>query len=174
MSYRVRITVPNGTGHDLSQIARRTGQPSSHVAADLLRGAVDRAMGPKARVESPPVPTPAHDASAPWLEPRGETARRRRGELWDAVLALHKRYPDELANLEADWWRRPVRVEVLGALASWRSALDTGGRDPREELAFHTQLMAYGQILDQSPGLDGDLSDDATPPAEWLDAGTPE
>ena len=112
---------------------------------------------------------PPHDASAPWLDPRNETRRRWRSELWAAVLALHERYPDELANLEADWWRSQSRIEVLGALATWRSTIDTSGRDPRQELAFHTELIAYGQMLDQTPGVGGDMFEDAIPPAKWLD-----
>ena len=174
MSYRVRITVPDMTGDELSQLAQRAGQPLSHVAADLLRAAVDRAYRPKARDEPPPVPMSPHDASAPWLDPRDETRTRWRCELWAAVLALHERYPDELANLEADWWRSQSRIEVLGALATWRSAIDTSGRDPRQELAFHAQLAAYGQILDITPGVGGDMFQDALPPAEWLDVDMPQ
>jgi hypothetical protein len=170
MSYRVRIAIPEATGDDLAQLARYAGQPASHVAADLLRAAIERASRPAARAEAPPMPTPPLEGGGPWLEPRNDTRARWRSELWTAVLALHERYPDELANLDADWWRNPSRVEVLGALATWRSTIDTSGQDPREELAFHTQLMAFGAILDQTPGSGGAAFQDETALAEWFNA----
>lgn len=100
MSRRVRITMPDATGDDLAELALHVGQSVNHVAADLLRSAVERARRPTSRAEAPPVPVPARDGGAPWLEPRDGRPRRWRSELWAAVLALHGRYPDELANLE--------------------------------------------------------------------------
>lgn len=84
-----------------------------------------------------------------WLVPPNRRDREPgRRELWTAVLALHHRYEDAPSGLWTDWWRDPALTEVLGALVTLRSIIDVHGSDPREELAFHTQLIAFARLLD--------------------------
>ena len=81
----------------------------------------------------------------------------------------YARYPNELAGLEAEWWRKNARVEVLCALAAWRDEIDNGGgMDFREELSFHAQLTDIQHLLEQTPGVGADVfRPSAPPPAEW-------
>ena len=170
MSYRLQVTVPDDLADELERRGRAGGQPASRVAAQLLvlavNGGADRPRPPAPRddrdggrhvQQEPPV----------WLDPPDPGDRQSwRSQLWAAVLALHRRYEDALANLPADWWRNAALTEVLGALAAWRSTIDGCGADPREELAFHTQLIAFGRLVDERAG--GDVFRESAPPPAWL------
>ena len=80
------------------------------------------------------------------------------------IVALHGRYPRALANLKDDWWTDEQHTETLCALATWRSELDDTGVDPREELAFQTQLNDYAHTLQQeSSGVTKDMDTRSTP-----------
>jgi hypothetical protein len=171
VSYRLQVTVPDDLADELDRRGRVGGQPASRVAAQLLvlavSGGIDHRQKTPRRDDHDEGRHVVHRPPA-WLVPpnRGEREPWRR-ELWTAVLALHHRYEDALSNLPADWWRDPALTEALGALVTWRSIIDVHGSDPREELAFHTQLIAFGRLLDQSP-CGGGVFGESVPPAEWL------
>jgi len=69
--------------------------------------------------------------------------------MWGAIVALRGRYPEQLEALKDKWWTDESTVETLGALAVWRAELDETRQDPRDEIAFQTQLNDYAQLLRQ-------------------------
>jgi hypothetical protein len=84
-----------------------------------------------------------------------------------AIVALHGRYPEQLETLKDKWWSSESTTETLCALAVWRAELDDGCQDPREELAFQTQLADYSQLLrQQGGGVTKTWKPGAAPP-EW-------
>ena len=58
-------------------------------------------------------------------------------------------------------------TEMLCALATWRSELDDTGIDPRDELAFQTQLNDYAHTLRQEGGGVTKTWTPGAPPYEW-------
>jgi hypothetical protein len=87
--------------------------------------------------------------------------------MWGQIVALHGRYPRILAYLKDEWWNEEAHVETLCALAVWRSELDDGGVDPREELAFHTQLTDYAEALRHEGGGVTKAWKPGAPPEGW-------
>jgi len=87
--------------------------------------------------------------------------------MWGAVVALHGRYPRHLAALKDEWWTDESHTETLCALAVWRAELDDTGQDPREELAFQTQLADYAQVLRQQGGGVTKAWKPGAPPEMW-------
>jgi hypothetical protein len=87
--------------------------------------------------------------------------------MWDQIVALHGRYPRALAALKDEWWTDEEHTETLCALAVWRSELDDAGQDPREELAFHTQLAGHAHTLRQEGGGVTKTWKPGTPPEGW-------
>lgn len=59
------------------------------------------------------------------------------------------RYPQHLEALQDKWWTDESTLETLAALTVWRAELDETRQDPRDELAFQTQLTDYTQHLRQ-------------------------
>jgi hypothetical protein len=47
-----------------------------------------------------------------------------RSHMWGSIVALHGRYPHELAHLKDGWWKDAAHVEVLCALVVWRDWID--------------------------------------------------
>jgi hypothetical protein len=142
MSYRLQVTIADDAADELERRADTAGQPVSRVAATLITLALGTTAGPTHAAASTRPRAIDRPASQPasWIEPVDRAARRHwRAELWAAVLALHNRYPKELARLEASWWQNTARIEQLAALDAWRLAIDQASGDPREELAFHHQ-----------------------------------
>jgi hypothetical protein len=98
----------------------------------------------------------------------GDAAWRNR--MWGEIVALHGRYPKSLAQLKDEWWTEELHTEILCALASWRTELDEKAQDPREEIAFHSQLADYAHRLQkESTGITATWKPGA-PPDSW--AGT--
>ena len=90
-----------------------------------------------------------------------------RQQMWGQVAALHGRYPRALAHLKDQWWTDEQHTETLSALATWRSEIDDAGIDPREELAFQTQLNDYAHNLQQqNTGITKTWKPGA-PPEDW-------
>jgi hypothetical protein len=170
MSYHLQVTVPDDLADELERRGRVAGQPASRVAAQLLVLALNGDAGHRQRPavrEDRDVGRHVQQPAPAWLVPPEPGERQLwRSQLWAAVLALHRRYAAALANLPGDWWRDAALTEVLGALVAWRSTIDVCGSDPREELAFHTQLIAFGRLLDERPG--GDVFRESAPPPAWL------
>ena len=169
MSYRIQVTIADDVADELDRCAEMAGQPASRIAATLITLALTSHTN-TARHD----PTPARSRGAEraatrppsWIEPIAPDERRAwRSELWAAVLALCARYPKELQQLEASWWRNRARTEQLGALDAWRLAIDQTASDPREELAFHDQLADLRYVLEHTP----DTFTPGPPPHEWLD-----
>ena len=172
MSYRLQVTIADDTAQQLEQRAQTAGQPVSRVAATLITLALEgnQALAPT----TPSTRSRSVDRSVPeppsWIEPAALAARRLwRADLWAAVLALHHRYPKELARLEASWWQSNARIEQLAALDAWRLAIDHACSDPREELAFHHTLAELHYVLEHAPGIGIDTFHPGPPPHEWLD-----
>jgi hypothetical protein len=88
-------------------------------------------------------------------------------QMWGAIVALHGRYPRALANLKDDWWTDQQHTEMLCALATWRTELDDAGLDPRDELAFQTQLNDYAHTLQREGGGVTKTWTPGAPPDEW-------
>jgi hypothetical protein len=88
-------------------------------------------------------------------------------QTWGAIVALHGRYPAQLATLKDLWWTDDSTTETLSALAAWRAELDDGGQDPREELAFQAQLTDYSQLLRQKSGGVTKTWKPGAPPPQW-------
>ena len=129
-------------------------------------GGVELAVpGPGSAPSDPFVGGKAGDR-ARWLEPYGGDAAWR-AEMWGQIVALHGRYPHILAYLKDEWWADEAHIETLCALAVWRSELDDGGVDPREELAFHAQLTDYSQALRQEGGGVSKAWKPGAPPQGW-------
>jgi hypothetical protein len=175
MSHRLQVTVADEVADELERRGHVSGQPASRIAARLIDLAL--AGNPtRSRNGSPQSDEPGGRHVAPtqtsWLEPADPVDRRWwRSEMWGTVVALHARYPVEMADLEALWWQSTARVEQLGALGTWRLQIDRGCLDPREELAFHAQLADFQRVLEQTPGVGGAGFQPNAPPFEWLDPG---
>ncbi|MCW3033360.1 MAG: hypothetical protein JWM60_1705 [Solirubrobacterales bacterium] len=145
MSRSIKIVVPDPTGARLDEIAETTGEPLATLAARLVKQGLTQpeiATAPKrtrrARTgrRGPPV----------WIEPEQDTADWR-AATWGAIVALHHRYPQQLAGVQDGWWEQAAQRETLAALAAWRAELDQAGQDPRDELLFHAQLNDYADTL---------------------------
>lgn len=169
MSRKVQVVLPDPVATQLQELAGAAGEPLSTLAAQLIRhGVAQAAKDGKVRpLRQPPVIVGGKGGDrARWLEPYGgDTAWR--AEMWGQIVALHGRYPHILAYLKDEWWADEAHIETLCALAVWRSELDDGGVDPREELAFHAQLTDYSQALRQEGGGVSKAWKPGAPPQGW-------
>jgi len=104
----------------------------------------------------------------PWLEPYGGDAEWRH-QMWGAIVALRGRYPEQLGALKDKWWTDESTVETLGALTVWRAELDETRQDPRDEIAFQTQLNDYYQLLRQKGGGVTKVWKPGATPPEWAE-----
>jgi hypothetical protein len=76
------------------------------------------------------------DAGARWLWFR---------KLWLDACALRERYG---LALRSGWWRDPIQVEALAALAAWVERYDSGEwNDPPGKLALLYDLERVGTLL---------------------------
>ena len=170
MSHKYKLTLPGPLAEQLEELAAAAELAPSTLAGQFVASEVTRAA-----TEGKVRPLRPHRVStgvaksgarARWLEPYGgDTAWR--AEMWGQIVALHGRYPRILAYLKDEWWNEEAHIETLCALAVWRSELDDGGVDPREELAFHTQLTDYAQALRQEGGGVTKAWKPGAPPEEW-------
>jgi hypothetical protein len=169
MSHRIQIVIPDHLATKLGELAETAGEPVATLAARIVRDGVHHVAGAE-KITAPALPTAAAtpDRRAPWLEPYGGGEQWRRAT-WGAIVALHGRYPRQLEHLKEGWWNDEATIEMLGALAAWRSEIDSSGRDPREELAFHHQLADYAHVLRQRGGGVSDTWLPGAPPPEWID-----
>ena len=163
MSQRIQIVLPDPAAEQLRDRAAADGTPPSTLAAQYVRERLHGAPGSEHAI-----PDHRRRAERPtWLEPFGGS-RLWRAETWGSIVALHGRYPRALGALKDGWWEEPAHVEALCALAAWRAQLDTQGRDPREELAFHDRLSDYAQTLKSEAGGVAGSWEPGTPPADWM------
>jgi hypothetical protein len=172
MSRPLKIVLPDPDAARLEELARAAGQATATLAAHMVRHALARAAkdGHVRAMRSVPAAPPRAGAKRPgWLEPYGGSASWR-AETWGAILALHGRYPRMLRALKDGWWVDHVHLETLCALAAWRSLIDDGGQDPREELAFHAQLADYAHTVRAEGGGVTKAWQPGAPPADWRHA----
>jgi hypothetical protein len=169
MSQRRQIVLPDPVDQQLRELAAGADTPPSTLAAQMVQAGVAQAA--KDGKVRPLRPTAVlvggeNGERAPWLEPYGGDSEWRR-QMWGAIVALHGRYPVQLGTLNEKWWTDESQTETLCALAVWRAELDDLGQDPRDELAFQTQLADYSKVLrQQGGGVTKAWKPGATPP-EW-------
>jgi len=169
MSQRLQIVLPDPVATQLRQLAAGAGQPPSTLAGQIVRNAVAQAATDgKVRTprSAPRLIAGDGTARARWLEPYGGDPTWR-SQMWGAVVALHGRYPRQLAALKDEWWTDEPQTETLCALAVWRAELDDTGQDPREELAFQAQLADYAQTLRHEGGGVTKAWKPGAPPQTW-------
>jgi hypothetical protein len=169
MSHKVQIVLPDLVADQLRELAAGAGEPPSTLAGQMVRqGVAEAAREGKVRPLKRTLPLVRRMGieRARWLEPYGGDPSWRE-EMWGAIVALHGRYPRHLEALKDGWWTDEGHLEILGALAVWRAEIDDAGEDPREELAFQTQLADYAQTLRQQGGGVTKAWRPGAPPSDW-------
>jgi hypothetical protein len=169
MSQRRQIVLPDPVDQQLRELAAGADTPPSTLAAQMVQAGVAQAAkdGKVRPLRGAPVLVGSQDSErAPWLEPYGGDSEWRQ-QTWGQVVALHGRYPVQLQALKDKWWTDESTTETLSALALWRAELDDTGQDPRNELAFQTQLADYSQLLRQHGGGVTKAWKPGAPPPEW-------
>ncbi len=168
MSYRMKITLPDPTRAQLEALAEQRGEPASRVAAQMICAEIADGKAPQRKHAAVPATTQEDDPDrrAPWIEPLFDY-REWRTQMWGSIVALHGRYPRQLACLKDGWWEDTGHVEMLCALVVWRDWIDQIADDPRYEFAFHAQLANYGQELQQEGGGVTRAWKPGVPPDEW-------
>jgi hypothetical protein len=169
VSRRLKITLSDSIAEKVEDLAAKTDEPMSRVAAQAIRErlAVDTGTeSAQAHRVSSARPHRQGDNRPPWLEPYGGD-REWRAWIWGGIVALHGRYPKALAALNDGWWTSDAHVETLSALVIWRQWIDDAAQDPREELAFQAQLVDYSHALRQEGGGVTRAWKPGVPPDEW-------
>ena len=170
MSYRIKITLPNPIADQLDTIAEQRAEPASRVAAKMIEAELQRQDEPRQDRGSSsaqrPRTAPDPDRRPPWLEPYGGDSEWR-AHMWGSIVALHGRYPHELAYLKEGWWNDNAHLETLCALVVWRDWIDDAADDPRHELAFQAQIEDYGRALRQEGGGISSTWKPGAPPYDW-------
>jgi hypothetical protein len=173
---RVAITLDE---HALAELARRANAAKEPVARTAARLVRDGLLSTPTTTTAPSTDAPAAErqrstsgapASPGWLEPVDQREQWRR-ELWASVSALAQRYPRVLSKLIEGWWEDRGLVEVLAALAAWRSELDAGlNPDPRAELLFHDRLEILDRQLTHASDPTAARFSGGAPPSDWVGA----
>jgi hypothetical protein len=169
VSHKYQVVLPDPIADQLEELAAGAGEPPSTLAGQLVRNGVALAAEDgKVRPLKPAPILVGHNGTdrAPWLEPYGGDPDWRT-DMWGSIVALHGRYPHHLEALKDGWWTNDAHTETLGALVVWRAELDDGGVDPRDELAFQTQLSDYAQTLRQESAGVNKAWKPGGPPDEW-------
>jgi hypothetical protein len=170
VSRPVKIVLPGPIAAQLTELAANADEAPATLAARMVRNGVALAAkdGKVRHVRSAPVTVGRNGGERPlWLEPYGGDPTWRL-EMWGAIVALHGRYPRQLAALKDEWWTDESHTETLCALAVWRAEIDDTGQDPREELAFQAQLADYANILRHEGGGVTKAWRPGAPPHDWL------
>ena len=146
-----------------------SGQRVATLASQMVRNELALAAkdGRVRPLRCAPATASSGGARARWLEPYGGSPAWR-AEMWGAIVALHGRYPRALGQLKDGWWSDESHNETLCALAVWRAEIDSTGRDPREELAFQTELIDYAQVLKAEAAGVARAWQPGAPPSRWL------
>jgi hypothetical protein len=169
MSRAVKIVLPDPVAAQLAELAAAEDEAPATLAARMVRNGVGlAAKDGKVRPLKPTrtVVGRANGERPPWLEPYGGDPEWRQ-QMWGAIVALHGRYARALGHLKDEWWTDESHAETLCALAVWRAEIDDTGQDPREELAFQTQLTDYCQTLRQEGGGVTKAWKPGAPPDAW-------
>jgi hypothetical protein len=172
---RLKITFPEAVALRLDKLARSAGEPPAKIAADMVRQGIVHAesngtiqdVRSRRGSERGDAPHAEHEnRRPPWLEPYGGS-HEWRGLMWAAIVGLATRYPGALSSLKDGWWQDAIHLETLSAPAVWRQSIDDKGGDPREEIAFHTQLNRYGASLREVGVPLGPRWAPGAPPVDW-------
>jgi hypothetical protein len=168
MSQRLQIVLPDPVAVQLRELAARASEPPATVAGRMVRDGVARAAedGKVRPLRPAPILIDYAGGRPRWLEPYGGDPTWRQ-EMWGAIVALHGRYPRHLQALKDQWWTDDAHTEMVCSLAVWRAEIDDAGENPREEIAFHTQLSDYSQTLRQQGGGVAKAWKPGAPPDEW-------
>lgn len=171
MTQRIQIVLTDPHAQQLRQLAAGIDTAHSTLAAQFVQREIARAIknGYVRPLGSAPVVADSSSGDRPpWLEPYGGDPGWRQ-QMWGAIVALRGRYPAHLEPLQDKWWTDESTTETLGALTVWRAELDETRKDPRDEIAFQTQLNDYAQHLRQNTaGVTKTWKPGPTPP-EWAD-----
>lgn len=169
MSRPVKIVLSDPVAAQLAELAAGADEAPATLAAQMVRNEVALAAkdGKVRSLRSRPLVVGRNGGTRPpWLEPYGGDPTWRQ-QMWGAIVALHGRYPRALAALKDEWWTDDAHTETLCALAVWRAEIDDAGQDPREELAFQTQLADYSHTLRQEGGGVTKAWKPGAPAKEW-------
>jgi hypothetical protein len=169
MSRPVKIVLPDPVAAQLAELAASADEALATLAVQIVRNGVALAVRDgKVRPlrPAPMVVGRGNSERPPWLEPCGGDPEWR-SQMWGAIVALHGRYPRALGALKDEWWADESHTETLCALAVWRAEIDDAGQDPREELAFQSQLADYSNILRQEGGGVTKAWRPGVPPRRW-------
>jgi hypothetical protein len=151
MSQRIQIVLTDPAAQQLRELSASIDTAHSTLAGQFVQKEIARAIknGHVRPRRTAPVPADGHSNDRPpWLEPYGGDPARRQ-QMWGAIVALRGRYPEQLQSLKDKWWTDESTTESLAALTIWRAELDETRQDPRDEIAFQTQLSDYAQHLRQ-------------------------
>ena len=168
MSQRRQIVLPDPVDQQLHELAAAADTPPSTLAAQMVQaGVAQAAKDGKVRPLRPTPCSSAREAASarPGLSPTAATASGAgrcgaRSSRCTAATPNSSHAQGQMVDSDAT-------TETLCALAAWRAELDDAGQDPREELAFQTQLADYSQVLrQQGGGVTKAWKPGATPP-EW-------
>jgi hypothetical protein len=154
MTQRIQIVLTDPQAQQLQELAASIDTRHSTLAGQFVQRAIARAIksGYVRPLSSAPLLVDANTGERPpWLEPYGGDPEWRH-QMWGAIVALRGRYPNQLEALKDKWWTDESTTETLAALTTWRAELDETRKDPRDEIAFQTQLTDYAQHLHQQPG----------------------
>ncbi len=130
MSQRRQIVLPDPVDLQLRELAAGADTPPSTLAAQMVQaGVAQAAKDGKVRPLRPaPVLVGGNGSErAPWLEPYGGDAEWRQ-QMWGAVVALHGRYPTQLASAQRQVVER--RLADRDAVRARRMASRTRRRRP--------------------------------------------
>jgi hypothetical protein len=170
MSHKLQIALPDPLLRQLHELAANAGERPATLAGQMVRNAIALAVeeGKVRPLKSTPPVLVGREGTerALWLEPYGGDERWRT-QMWEKIVALHGRYPRALGALKEGWWTDDAQRETLCALVVWRAELDDAGVDPRDELAFQTQLSDYSHVLRQEGGGVTKAWKPGAPPSEW-------
>jgi hypothetical protein len=165
----IKVALPEQYATQLDALAANSGERVATLAGQLIRYGLSEAVKDGRVREPKPAPPAAHHAPggrARWLEPYGGDPAWR-AAMWGQIVALRGRFPQYLSHLKDGWWKHEAHTDALCALATWRADIDDNGTDPRDELAFLTAIIDFGNLLRQEGGGVTKAWKPGAPPNDW-------
>lgn len=165
----IKVALAERYAAQLDALAASSGEPLATLANRLIRYGLSQAVSDGSVREPKPAAQAVRHAEggrARWLEPYGGDADWR-AAMWGQIVALHGRFPQYLSHLKDKWWTHEAQTDALCALATWRADIDDTGTDPRDELAFLTAIIDFGNLLRQEGGGVAKAWEPGAPPREW-------
>jgi hypothetical protein len=161
----IKVSLPDPLAEQLEAQAAAGGERPATLARQLIRQALTESGAQRSAAASQP-PLKASPGRARWLEPYGGDPGWR-VEMWGQIVALHARYNQYLSHLQHGWWNDEAHTDALCALALWRADLDDQGTEPREELAYLTAIVDFGNLIRQQGSSVTKAWKPDAPPAGW-------